>query len=187
VSGEARELTGKAAELRALFDRSFAVAELEQDERGEARVDVLAIRVADQGYALRLSELQAVHAERKLVAVPSPAPELLGLVGLRGLVVPIYDLRQLLGYPAGPAPRWLALAHASSPVGFAFDGLDAHLRLSPRDIVMPEPSTASGGRFAPGSVVGPDGPRPLIYLPSLIESVTRRTARHGALEREGAR
>ena len=115
----AAALASQLEELRAAFDRTFAFAE--QDQAGAQYVDVLAIRVAEQGYALRLAEVLAVHAERKLVPVPSPAPELLGLVGLRGLVAPVYDLRRLLGHAAGPTPRWLALARGTSAIGFAFD------------------------------------------------------------------
>jgi len=185
MTTELKGLASKAAELRAAFDESFAASEREQGAL--AQVDVLAIRVADQRYALRLSEVQAVHADRTLVSVPAPAPELLGLVGLRGLVVPIYDLRLLLGYPAGPAPRWLALAQATSAIGFAFDALDAHLRVAASDIVMPSLSEAGSSSFAPGSVVTASGPRPLIHLPSLIESVTRGKPGQGAPQREGPR
>lgn len=185
MTSELGKLSGKAAELRAAFDLSFAASEGEQ--AAASQVDVLAIRVADQGYALRLSEVQAVHAERKLVRVPAPAPELLGLVGLRGLVTPIYDLRLLLGHAAGPAPRWLALARSRSTIGFAFDTLEAHWRVSASDIVMPNLSEAGGSSFAPGSVVTASGPRPLIHLPSLIESVTRGKPGHGAPQREGPR
>lgn len=186
MTAEPKVLVSRAAELRAVFDRGFAVAEHARGDRVE-QLDVLAIRVADQRYALRLSELQAVHAERKLVTIPAPAPELLGLVGLRGLVVPIYDLRRLLGLASGPTPRWLALARAASPIGFAFDALDAHLRLPASDIVMPSLSEGGEARFTPGSVITADGPRPLIHLPSLIESVTRDEPGHGMPQREGPR
>jgi hypothetical protein len=183
-----------AAKLRATFDASFAD---QQAPRAGAEVDVLAIRVSGHGYALRLSEVRAVHAERQLTAVPSPQPALLGLVGVRGLVVPIYDLRLLLGYGAGPAPRWLALARAASPIGFAFEAFEAHWRLPLSAVVtgLAGAGSVGGGvgeareplrqsnRFAPGSVKTDAGPRPLLHLPSLIESVTD----HAPPSREHAR
>lgn len=178
-------LASKLEELRAAFDRTFAAAE--QDQAAAQHVDVLAIRVAEQGYALRLAEVLAVHAERKLVPVPSPAPELLGLVGLRGLVAPVYDLRQLLGHAAGPTPRWLALARGMSAIGFAFDALDQHLRVPLGDVVMPQAIEAGGRIFTPGSVLTPSGPRPLLHLPTLIERVTHGQAPYGAPQREGPR
>lgn len=178
-------MTNRAAELRAAFDRAFATSA--HDQTAQLHVDVLLIRVADQGYALSLAEVQAVHADRKLVPVPGPAPELLGLVGLRGTVAPIYDLRTLLGHPAGPLPRWLALARWRSAIGVAFDALEAHLRVPVGDIVMVPPGETGGQRFAPGSVITPSGPRPLLHLPSLIESVTHANAAHGTPQREGPR
>jgi len=173
-----------AAELRVAFDRSFAESQVPELAR---RLDLLAIRVGEHGYALRLSELLAVHAERHVVRVPGPAPELMGLVGLRGLVVPVYDLRLLLGYPAGATPRWLALARAASPFAVAFEALEAHLRVPERDVVAADASAAAPHRFARGSVSTAAGPRPLIHLPSLIEGVTRGTWRESTSERKESR
>jgi chemotaxis signal transduction protein len=169
-----------AAKLRATFDASFAA---QQAPGASAEVDALAIRVSGHGYTLRLSEVRAVYADRRLTAVPSPQPALLGLVGVRGLVVPIYDLRLLLGYGAGPAPRWLALARAASPIGFAFEAFEAHWRLPLSAVVAGLAGEGQSHRFAPGSVKTDAGPRPLLHLPSLIESVTK----HAPPSREHAR
>ena len=178
------ELATTAAKLRATFDAAFAV---QQAAGAGSEVDVLAIRVAGHGYALRLSEVLAVHAERQLTPLPSPVPALLGLVGVRGLVVPIYDLRLLLGYGAGPAPRWLSLARAASPIGFAFEAFEAHWRLPLSAIITGVADEAEGNRFARGSVKSDAGPRPLLHLPSLIESVTKHTRPSSERAREERR
>jgi chemotaxis signal transduction protein len=112
---------------------------------------------------------------------------LLGLVGVRGLVVPIYDLRLLLGYGAGPAPRWLALARATSPIGFAFEAFEAHWRLPLSAIVTETTGVGHGNRFAPGSVKTDTGPRPLLHLSSLIESVTKQARPSSERAREEPR
>jgi chemotaxis signal transduction protein len=184
MTERAQSLQSVAAELRANFDAAFAV---QQSKSAGAEIDVLAIRVSGHGYALRLSEVLAVHAERQLTAVPSPLPALLGLVGVRGLVVPIYDLRLLLGHGAGPTPRWLALARAASPIGFAFDTFEAHWRLPLGAVVAGTAGVAHGNRFAPGSVETDAGPRPLLHLPSLIESVAKHTRPGGERAREEPR
>jgi len=169
VSGERKDLATAASELRAAFDQAFTADQLQS---GERTVDVLAIRVAEQSYALRLAEVLAVHEGRKLVPVPTPAPALLGLVGLRGLVAPIYDLRLLLGHAAGHLPSWFVLVRSPSPIGVAFDALEGHLRL-PESSLVSARSGDNAGRFTPGSVLTPGGPRPLIHLPSLVESIAR--------------
>jgi chemotaxis signal transduction protein len=184
MTDRTRPLETAAAQLRAKFDASFAV---QQALSAGAEVDVLAIRITGHGYALRLSEVLAVHAERQLTPVPSPVPALLGLVGVRGLVVPIYDLRLLLGHGAGPAPRWLALARATSPIGFAFEAFEAHWRLSVAAVVAGAAGEGAGNRFAPGSVKTDAGPRPLLHLPSLVESVTKHTRPSSERAREEPR
>jgi chemotaxis signal transduction protein len=94
MSPAERNLAHVAAELRETFDASFANAHAAEPP---PELDLLEIRVAEHGYALRLSQVLALHADRKLVPVPGPRPELLGLVGMRGVVAPVYDLRLLLG------------------------------------------------------------------------------------------
>lgn len=173
-----------AAKLRGAFDASFSV---ERTPSADAELDILAIRVAGHGYALRLSDVLAVHADRKLVAVPSPVPSLLGLIGVRGLVVPIYDLRLLLGYAAGPSPRWLCLARAASPVGFAFEAFEAHLRVPFDAVAGGSELLGNGHGFARGSVQTDAGPRPLLDLRLLLESVTRKGQPGGERAREERR
>ena len=173
-------LESAAAKLRTAFDASFSA---ERAPSAGAELDFLAIRVAGHGYALRLAEVLAVHAERELVRVPSPVPALLGLIGVRGLVVPIYDLRLLLGYAAGPPPRWLCLARAASPLGFAFEAFEAHLRLPLESVVAGSELAGNGQRFGRGNVRTDAGPRTLLHLPSLIASVANKPH----LDRERAR
>ena len=61
-------------------------------------------------FAFRLAEIAGVAVDRKLTSLPSPVPELLGLAGLRGRLVPVYSLTALLGgTPEGTAGRWLVL------------------------------------------------------------------------------
>jgi chemotaxis signal transduction protein len=138
-------------------------------------------------YALRLSELLAIHVDRQLVPAQSPLPELLGLSGLRGLVVPVYDLRRLLGYPAGSAPRWLALVRAPAAFAVAFDQLEAHLRVPERALRSGLGAEPAPHSFARGSIETPEGPRSLIDLGALYEQVMKSLRRASAPEREERR
>src|SRR5688572_94281 len=156
-----RDLSATAGELRSAFDRSFAESIAASPP---PQLDMLAIRVAEHRYALRLSEVLAVHADRRLVPVPSALPELLGLAGLRGVVVPVYDLRRLLGYAAGVAPRWLALVRAPAPFAVAFEQFEAHLRLPETALIVGNGTNVAQSSFARGSVETADGPRSVIDL-----------------------
>jgi purine-binding chemotaxis protein CheW len=124
----------RAAALRRAFDEAFA------SPAGGARAEVedfLAIRVAGEAYAFRLAGIAGLYADRPIVPLPEAASELLGIAGLRGSLVAVYDLRALLGAPRGETPRWIALAASERTVGLAFDELEGFLHLAPADLTAP--------------------------------------------------
>ena len=156
--------------LRRDFDLSFA---REAGNAQPAQLDFLAIRVAGDPYAMRLSEVQSLHADRKLVTAPSLLPELLGLSGFRSVLTPVYDLAQLLGYGPRPTARWLAVAQNAAPIAFAFGDFDSHLRVPSAWLSVPE--TENGNFAALGGAVQNAGTTlPLLHLPSLVEAIARR-------------
>src|SRR4029079_4392633 len=86
-----------AAGLRAEFDRGFALAPSAGGADGlEGH---LAIRVGGDSCAPRLADLLGVYVDRKIVPLPSSVPTLLGIASFRGVLIPVHDLRLLLGYP----------------------------------------------------------------------------------------
>ncbi len=172
-------LAGRAADLRRAFDQSFAEARREQVVELES---LLAIRVAGDPYGLRLGELTGLHACPRVTPLPTGVSSLLGIAGFRGILVPVYDLRVLLGYPQAGSPRWVALAHEeSSAVGLAFDALEGQLRVA-RDAI----TLRSGG--APATfvreVVSADAVvRPVVHVPSVLDVITQRM-RDGVAQKE---
>lgn len=170
-----------AAQLRHDFDQSFAQAPQEAAQ-AQGSEDYLAIRLGADAHALRLAEIAALAPLAALTRVPGPCPELLGLIGSRGRLVPVYDLRALLGYAApalprsatgGPPgtpglPRWQVVL-AAQPVALAFDSFEGHLRL-PR-----QAATAGSGpthRHVHEVLhAGPAGVRPIVSLASVLEVI----------------
>lgn len=121
-------LCGRLHSLRESFDRAFAEP---LAPPGGATVDLLAVRVRGEPYVLCASEVEAVQVDRMITPVPSRNAELLGIIGMRGLIVAVYDLAALLGVEGvegGEARRWLALAKGSA-LAFAFDVFEGQLRV----------------------------------------------------------
>lgn len=159
--------SGTAAALRRLFDESFAAPAEPRRERTE---QLLAIRVGAEPYVLRISEVAGLHADLQIVPIPSPALHLLGIVGLRGVTAPVYDLAGLLGHPRAANPRWVAFARAPQLVGFAFEVFDSHLQAGDASLATGE---AEGGAVATGrhvrGAIRSDGVlRPIIHLASVV-------------------
>jgi len=167
--GGAARIAATAAALRSSFDEGFAAAAASQPERLE---DMLAIRVGANPYALRLSEIAGLHCDLKIVAVPSPITQLLGITGLRGMLAPVYDLAALLGYPPAASPRWMVIAGRAQPVGFAFDTFEAHLRVSKESSGSGEaPGSGAAGRQTRGTVRAAGALRPIIHMASVMETL----------------
>jgi chemotaxis signal transduction protein len=169
-------VTETAASLRADFDRAFADAPAPRADRAG---DLLAIRLGGDPYALHLAEIASLHADPVIVPVPSPVAELRGLAGLRNNLLPVYDLRALLGYGTEGAPRWLVIARplaggAAGPVtavGLAFDHLDGHRRA---DRTLAASGTAAERQHVRGAVSIDGALRPVIDIPSVLDAITRR-------------
>src|SRR5437764_764516 len=100
--------TNMAAELRATFDQTFGLPFLSQG--ADRREDLLAIRLAGNAYAIKVREISGLANNRKIIALPSAIPELLGIAGIRGELVPVYSLAALMEVNRGSeGDRWLAL------------------------------------------------------------------------------
>jgi purine-binding chemotaxis protein CheW len=167
------DLSGRAEALRREFDDGFARPIRAGDGQG---IELLAIRVAGDPHALRLSEIAGLFADRPVTPVPGPMAELRGLANLRGELVPVYDLRLLLGRPAADAPRWIALA-AARRVGLAFDDVDGHVVAAPTDLAteagVPGPARQVV-RMARGTGLV------LLAIPALLDDLASRARRAGA-------
>jgi chemotaxis signal transduction protein len=162
---------GTAAMLRRLFDSSFAAATATMTEPLE---DLLAIRVGADPYALRLSEIAGLYVDVKIVPVPSPVVQLLGIVSLRGKMAPVYDLAALLHYPPAASPRWMILAGAAQPVGFAFETFEAHLQVPKASLAESEDRGEGNGatrRHVRGAVRAAEVLRPMIHVASVVDLV----------------
>jgi chemotaxis signal transduction protein len=172
MSGHEARSYETADELRQAFDRSFALARDTGTDTAIVR-NLLAVRVGAHSYALRTAEVSGLFVDKKITWLPSPVSELLGIAGLRGSVLPVYDLGMLLGCPRSAAPRWL-LVTAASPVGLAFDGLDGFLSVRPEAIV-PDVRPESRERHV-REILHTEVARPIIHLPSVLETIRNRGA-----------
>ncbi|MGH8187268.1 MAG: chemotaxis protein CheW, partial [Steroidobacteraceae bacterium] len=176
MTAEGHPQTDRVAELRAAFDRSFAEA---PSREVAALEDLLDIRVGTTPYALRVAEMSGLFADVKITPMPTRIPGLVGISGLRGSLLPVYDLRAMLGHTMDTNARWLAIA-ASVPLGLLFDRFEGHVRVR-RDAIVPQ---GSGDVRHVREVVQLNGiVRPIVSIVSILETVTS-LVQAGASEKE---
>ncbi len=75
------------------------------DPAERAEYDVLLIRLNDEVYALSSANVREVGRYRQFTPVPGAPPTLPGIVSQRGVILPIVDLRLVLGMSAAEATR----------------------------------------------------------------------------------
>jgi chemotaxis signal transduction protein len=161
----ASSVSERLVELRRDFDRSFVAAPRAKES---AEHELLAIRIGNERYALRLSDIAGLFVDKKIVRVPGGGRALLGMAGFRGALVPVYGLRSLLGIAAAGAPRWLVIA-ATAPVGFSFEGFEGQLRVAAAAVT---PQQAQDKTNFTQDLVRAEGMlRPVIRLSAVFDAI----------------
>lgn len=124
----------RADELRAEFDGAFQRA---VDMTTPDVEDLIAIRVGGDPHAIRIAAVAGLFVDRRITRVPGRHPALLGLTGIRGTLVPVFDLATALGYARPSSSRWLVIA-ARAPLALAFEAYEGHTRV-PRGAALTRP------------------------------------------------
>lgn len=156
------QLAQRVFELRRDFDAVFAAPPAVHADAES----FLGIGIAGEPWALRMADIAALQRLRSVTALPGVAAGMLGLGSFRGTVVPVYDLRALLGRATAGVPRWLVLTAAPRQVGLAFDTFDGYLQQE-RATSRPAGTTLRFGEQV----------RALVELGPLLESIENRAQR----------
>lgn len=168
----------RAEELRAAFDQAFALAPVKADDDIE---QLLAVRIGGDRFAMRLREVAGVFVDRRITRVRATVPGLIGLAGIRGVALPVYDLGHLLGYPAAEAmPRWIVTL-ASEPLALTIEEFEGAVHVR-RDAIVSTAASDSGTPHVRDVVRGAGLARPVIALTSVLESIRSQVATRLAME-----
>ncbi|MGA7827820.1 MAG: chemotaxis protein CheW [Geobacteraceae bacterium] len=86
-----------------------AVADNQQQESSEVSGEVLKylrFRVANEEYGISLLQIREIIKVRDITEVPGMPGFVAGVLSLRGIIIPIFDLRLRLGLGTNEAPGW---------------------------------------------------------------------------------
>lgn len=171
----------KATQLRQAFDRSFALPPSQASQEVE---DLLTIRLAGDPYAIRLLDIAGMVAGREVVPVPAVTPDLLGLAGIRGGIVPVFGLATILGYgPAPGSPRWMILCGSEEPIALAFSDFEGYLRLPTSALHADENfgalrTTGQHMKYVNQVASTQGGVRAVISIPLIVATIRNRIGHH---------
>jgi chemotaxis signal transduction protein len=135
VNSTESRLQTKVSEMRQLFDESFAAPEQINKRAVE---HLLAITVGGEQFAVRVGDISGLTITKStILPVPSSVPELLGITGVHGVVVPVFSLAALLGIAQGTGQyRWLLLCGGrQAMIALAVELVEGHLEV-PADMIL---------------------------------------------------
>jgi twitching motility protein PilI len=135
-----------SAELRALRDQPFELLEKLEERLRAARIDYaagqqeywigLGFRLGEDWLVTPREEVREVIVPPPLTRVPRTRPWFAGLANVRGNLLPVVDLQQLMGvgaHIAGDRGRVLVLNSEDVPVGFLVDEVAGYRQFVPPD------------------------------------------------------
>ena len=157
-----------ALELRRAFDAGFARA---PDARESGLETLLALRIGGAPHAVRTSEIAGLFERQRVIPLPSPYPEFLGIAGFQGSVVPVYDLARLLGIEPTPVPAWRLLVRAPEPLALAFESFEGQFPVPREDLA--HPPSGEGGERSRRAVRVAGLHRPVVEVSAVVAAIRR--------------
>jgi len=147
------------------MSRALTVRPKRGDPRGalraiEGREEFLSFLLGGETYAVPVSRVKEILKPPPVTEVPRGPDDLVGIVAIRGQVLPVRDLRRRLRLPARPTTRRsriLVVEQDGEPLGLFVDEVREVVRLLPGEIEA-TPSIVPG--LEADAIVGvarPDG------------------------------
>jgi purine-binding chemotaxis protein CheW len=84
---------------RILRARARALAQPPPSAAPSTMLELLEFRLASERYALETRHVQNVHPLRELTPLPCTPPFVLGIVNVRGRILPVFDLKKFFELP----------------------------------------------------------------------------------------
>lgn len=114
-------------------------------ESDSTELEVLVFKVGELGCGVNVAKVREVIKQVHSIRVPQAHPALVGVINLRGQVIPLVDLQLYFnpGEPSSVAERQIIVTEFSDMLmGFVVDGVEQIYRLTWKDL---EPLPASQG------------------------------------------
>ena len=120
------------------------MSEIEAVMSRRETLEIIAFHLGDQQFCIRTTSIREIRGWAAATPLPHAPPEIMGVMNLRGTVIPIIDLAAKLGMRSHIDNRRGAIVVAEvgkSTVGLAVDQVSDILSIS-ADLVQPLPAFA---------------------------------------------
>ncbi|KQR69947.1 chemotaxis protein CheW [Rhizobium sp. Leaf341] len=136
-------------------------------------LEIIAFRLHDQEFCVRTTTIREIRGWGPATPIPHAPADMIGVMNLRGTVIPIIDLANKLGMKSTEPNERSAIVVAEvhgMAMGLVVDRVSDILTISERLLQpVPDISLSTGMRFADGIIAQPDGMICFLNLERMFE------------------
>ena len=111
---------------------------------GEELLQLVSFKIGEEEFGVDILKVQEINRMLDITRVPNAPPHIVGVINLRGKVIPVVDLRLRFGMTQkeyDKNTRIVVMELGGKIVGFVVDAVSEVLRI-PRSVTEPPPSVA---------------------------------------------
>jgi purine-binding chemotaxis protein CheW len=115
------------------------------EENAKSEVEFVTFSAGDQSFSIEITQVREIRRWSPVTALPHAPQEVLGVMNLRGSVIPIYDLAARFGLgqtPENPRNVIVVAMHSGQTVGLLVEAVSEILSVS-RDQIQETPDIRS--------------------------------------------
>lgn len=105
--------------------------------------EFLGFRLDGEEYCVWIRSIKEIIRPPEVTPIPRSPADILGLISLRGTIVPIFNIRRRLGLPTvetGPKARIVVVVLDAGPVGMVVDHVTEVISVDPAALEPPPPT-----------------------------------------------
>lgn len=169
------ELFSSRPEMHLATEESYLQGLLGTDGAAEGTTrQWLTFSLGDEEYALDIENVHEIIKPREVTDIPRAPDFVLGIISLRGIIIPVYDLKKRLKLGSAEVSltsRVIVCQSGDRTAGLLVDGITQVIRLPEEQIELP-PAVLSGLDRDLVEVVGRHQGRMmvLLHLPSVLDA-----------------
>jgi purine-binding chemotaxis protein CheW len=133
--------------------------------------DAVVVRLGTGRFAVELAQVAEVGKVPTVTRVPGMPEWLAGVGNWRGRVLPVLDLRRVLGAdmaPLGPKARLVVLVTATASVGMLVEAVDGTTTIGADVAAFPAALPGAGADLVSGQLPRADGPIAVLDVDAVI-------------------
>lgn len=161
--------------IEELERRAASLAQETEEERHDDRLALLLFQLADEYYAVHVSDVREIYQEYAITPIPCVPDHILGVVNIRGEIVSVTDLARMMRLEGPPTPDGLpaiVLRKGEAVTAAVVDAIGDIVEV-PRGSLEPPVSMIgkSQAEFVSGSVYVDESLVGIVNLERLLEPI----------------